>query len=147
MHIEVFHSAEVRTLVIGIEAIMLIQPALLRRLYLKRKRVGNSNYLQICLGFLLFVPILLLGFRSIAPSWITNVEIVGSVLVFVWLSCFGTDLDITSRHPPLMIRRIYASSRMNCGKLGGRLEPQVLGAVSIVGVVRKLTTYSVIPFT
>jgi len=84
--ISINHRAEVRMVaLLGIIFAIVVQPILLWRIIRIRNSMGNSNYLQTCLGFLLFLPILLFTFRtSIAPSWITNFDLFLLLDIFAW---------------------------------------------------------------
>jgi hypothetical protein len=85
VRLEISHRPEVRWLALLGILVMFIQPVILWRLVKNRKFVGNSNYLQMCLGFLLFLPILILTFRTtIAPSWITILDLLDVFFVLVW---------------------------------------------------------------
>lgn len=80
------HRPEVRLVaLLGISFAIVIQPILLWRIIKMRKLMDNGNYLQTCLGFLLFLPILLFTFRTtIAPRWITNLDLFLLVDIFAW---------------------------------------------------------------
>jgi len=85
VRIHVAHRLEVKALALGILGILCAQPIILFRAFKARKDVGNSNYIQLCLGFLLFLPFLLFTFRSsTAPPWITNIDLLSLSFVFLW---------------------------------------------------------------
>jgi hypothetical protein len=88
IRILVYHRIEVKLIALALLGFnFMLQPMLVCGLLKARKRMSNSNYLQVCLGFLLFLPFLLFSFRtSIAPSWLTNLD--GAILsfMFVWAS-------------------------------------------------------------
>jgi hypothetical protein len=86
LRILVSHPFEVRLLaLLGLVFAAVVQPLLVWRVIRLRKFMANSNYLQTCLGFLLFLPILLFTFRtSVAPPWITNLDLFLLLDVFAW---------------------------------------------------------------
>jgi hypothetical protein len=84
--VEINHRAEVRTLaLLGIAFVVILQPIVVWRFNKVRESIGNSNYLQVCVGFLLFLPLLLFSFRtSVAPAWITNLDVAILISMFIW---------------------------------------------------------------
>lgn len=59
--------------------------AILIELVRKRSKLKSSDFIQVCLGVLFFVPVFLLTFRTtIAPNYLTWVDFSLGVLAIVW---------------------------------------------------------------
>ena len=85
VHIEVSYRAGTIWLAAGVLFVLIAQCVLFCCFLRSRKSIGNSNYVQLCLGFLLFLPLLLFSFRtSIAPPWTTNIDILIFAFMVLW---------------------------------------------------------------
>lgn len=85
VRIEISHRSEVKLLACLGLLVLGVQFAVLVRSIQIRGSISNSNFLQICLGFLLFLPIFLFTFRTgIAPPWVTNLDLLGLLSMLLW---------------------------------------------------------------
>jgi hypothetical protein len=110
IEITAYHNTEYIALVLCLDIGLISIAGVACVLWRRRKTTPTQDSNQIWLGLLLFLPIFFLTFRSsLAPPWVTNLDIAITVLIIIFAIALALQLN-RQKGQPAAVNRVVEST-------------------------------------